>query len=288
MTRGSNTPDGRRSVLLVGGDLCRRVAAGLDPLAWSILGLRRHPTPDPRIRWIQADLTAPGSLRGLPSDITHVLYAPAPDSRDRASYQAAYSSGVKHLLDVLPQAGTLHRFVLVGSTVVWPPATVADPDRWVDETTPVSADNFRSEAILDAEQTLLAQLPEQGVALRLGGIYGPGRTRLLNGLRDGQITAPTGVGHWSNRIHIDDAASACVHLLQLHDPPPNYIGTDGHPTDTLAFYDQLADLLRVPHPRRRAMPPSGKRLSNARLLSSGWSPRWPDSLAGYRSILSSQ
>lgn len=277
----------RKVILLVGGELCRRVATALNPQDWELWGLRRHPDPDPdpRMRWIQADLGAPRSLLGLPPDITHVLYAPAPDSRERESYQTAYPLGARNLLLALPDADRIQRFVLVGSSVVWPASSTSKASAWVDETTPVQAHNFRSEAILQAEDEVFEQLGERGVALRLGGIYGPGRTRLLDGLRHGRIVAPDGPGHWSNRIHIDDAASACIHLLGLSNPDRSYIGTDGHPTDTHVFYDQLADLLDVPRPSRRAMPPTGKRLSNKRLLESGWAPRWPDALAGYRAIL---
>ena len=276
----------RNVILLVGGDLCRHVADQMDSRDWLIRGLRRHPVPDSRIRWIEADLGSPESLRGLPQDVTHVLYAPAPDSRDEASYQTVYSHGIEHLLHALRDASQLRRFVLVGSTVVWPACNSGNATEWVDETTPTFAGNFRSQAILRAEQILFEQFPGHGVALRLGGIYGPGRMRMLDGLRHGDVVAPDGPGHWSNRIHIDDAARACVHLLNLSDPERCYIGTDGHPTDSAVFYDRLADLLGVLRPSRRALPPTGKRLSNARLVASGWTPCWPDALAGYQAMLS--
>lgn len=278
----------RSVVLLVGGDLCRHVAQQLDSEDWSTWGLRRHPVADPRIRWIQADLGSPKSLQGLPQDISHVLYAPAPDRRDAASYQTVYPVGIEHLLDALRNASQLRRFVLVGSTVVWPACTLENAMEWVDETTPTLADNFRCEAILHAERILFERLPNRGIALRLGGLYGPGRTRLLDGLRAGRIVAPDGAGHWSNRMHIEDAASACVHLLNLAGAGHCYIGTDGHPTGTAAFYDQLADLLAVPRPARRALPPTGKRLSNARLVASGWAPSWPNVFAAYRAMLDVQ
>ncbi|HET7268279.1 MAG TPA: NAD-dependent epimerase/dehydratase family protein [Oleiagrimonas sp.] len=272
-------------VLLIGGDLCRHVAAQLDPAHWEIWGLRRNPPADASMRWIQADLADPASLRDLPQAISHVAYAPSPDAREPTSYQTTYPLGVTHLLDALVPTNRIKRFVLVGSTVVWPPTDAADAMTWVDESTPAHADNFRSRAILQAEATLHERLPGCGVALRLGGIYGAGRTRLIERLRSGQLMSPDGPGHWSNRIHIEDAASACIHLLGLSDPADCYIGTDGHPTDTREFHRDLADLLEVPHPASRCLPPTGKRLSNARLVGSGWTPRWPDALAGYRAML---
>lgn len=274
-----------QTILLVGGELCCRVASRLDPAQWDVYGLRRHPRPAPGIRWISADLGIPGTLRELPDGITHVLYAPAPETRTPASYETVYPAGIRHLLDALAGQTTLQRLVLVGSTAVWQPADARDPDAWVDESTPTCPDSFRGDAIVRAETLLRDRFPDRSTTLRLGGIYGPGRTRLLDGLRAGTIVAPGGPGHWSNRIHIDDAASACLYLLRLPKPDACYIGTDGRPTDKAWFYDRLAELLSVPHPPREAMAPTGKRLANARLVSTGWSPHWPDAVAGYRALL---
>lgn len=221
----------RNTILLVGGELCQRVASKLDPDTWRIQGLRRHPPGGTSTRWIRADLSIPATLRNLPDGITHVLYAPAPDARTPVDYDAVYPLGLGHLLNALERQTGLRRVVLVVSTAVWPAAEPAFPDVWVDEETPASCNDYRARAMLQAEALLLRRLPQQSTALRLGGIYGPGRTRLLDNLRAGRLVAPDGPGHWSNRIHIDDAASACVHLLGLPQLQPCYIGTDGHPTD---------------------------------------------------------
>src|SRR5690606_148839 len=146
--------------------------------------------------------------------------------------------------------------------------------------------NFRASALLDAEAALHALLPPGvGVALRLSGLYGPGRQRLLDGLRAGTVTAPGGPGHWANRIHIDDAAQACAHLLTVADAQPLYIGTDDRPMPTAELYDALARLVGAPLPLRTPKAPGGKRLSNARLRSSGWTPEWPSALEWYRAQL---
>lgn len=275
----------KQRILLVGGALCTQVAMGLDRRQWQVCGLRRNPPASATIDWVRADLGDPATLAHLPEGMTHLLYAPSPDGQDMASYQQAYPQGLKNLLEALPARTALQRLVLVGSTAVWSPAALEQADAWVDEYTPPRPENFRGEAILEAEQLLQDRLPHRGVALRLGGIYGPGRTRLLEALRQGRLVAPTGPGHWSNRIHIEDAASACLHLLNLDAPAACYIGTDGQPTDKAAFYDRLADLTGLPYVGRRAIPPSGKRLSNARLMASGWQPAWPDAIAGYQVML---
>lgn len=274
------------TLLLVGGDLCERTATLFDPAHWKCIGLRRSkvtPAGENTISWREADLLNPESLSFLSADefseVTHILYAPSPDSRTTAHYTGVYSLGLPRLLGSLP-AGCLHklqRCVLVGSSAVWGPS-----EDGVDENTPVERTNFRAISLLEAEDALHASLsPGAGVSLRLSGLYGPGRLQLLKGLQAGTITAPDGPGHWANRIHIDDAASACAHLLTLANPQPLYIGTDDCPMPTAQLYDALAQLMGAPSPARQLRAPSGKRLSNARLRASGWTPAWPNALEGY-------
>ncbi len=278
------------TLLLVGGDLCARTAGALDPRAWTCAGLRRRAmdaAPDARIHWRRADLGDPAALAGAltTASITHLLYAPAPDARTPEAYARAYPLGLRALLDALPGLDRLQRCVLVDSTAVWGP-DAADP--WVDEDTPTAPADFRGAAMLEAESLLHARLPGRGVALRLSGLYGPGRLRLIDGLRAGRIATPEGPGHWANRIHIDDAARACAHLLSLDAPLPCYIGTDDRPIPTADLYDALARMAGGPPPAREPRPPDGKRLSNARLRASGWAPVWPDMLDGYAACLAGE
>ena len=210
--------------------------------------------------------------------ISHILFAPAPGGRTEEHYKV-YSEGLSSLLNSLaPEClNALERCVMVGSSVVWGPSTDL-----VDENTPVTKSGFRAEALLVAEEALQSILPSgRGVVLRLSGLYGPGRVQLLKGLRAGTITAPDGEGHWANRIHIDDAARACAHLLNLKSPAQVYVGTDDHPRPTAELYDTVARALGAATPKRRQQEPEGKRLSNARLRDTGWVPRWPDALDWY-------
>lgn len=279
------------TLLLVGGDLCTRTAGRLDHALWHCAGLRRRLVPatlGSRILWFQADLRDPASLSTALSAIppvTHVLYAPAPDARIPDTYTQVYPEGLNTLLEALPDPKRLRRCVLVDSTAVWGPS-----EAWVDEGTPPDPEDFRGVSMLAAEALLHERLAGQfpnatGTALRLSGLYGPGRLRLIEGLRNGRIKVPSGPGHWANRLHIEDAASACAHLLTLPTPLPCYIGTDDHPMPTADLYDALARMTNSPLPGREVHPPDGKRLSNARLRASGWAPQWPDMTTGYAQVL---
>jgi nucleoside-diphosphate-sugar epimerase len=128
-----------------------------------------------------------------------------------------------------------------------------------------------------------------GVVLRLAGLYGPGRLQLVEKLRAGQLRVPREVPHWANRIHVDDAAAAIVHLLQVEAPQSLYLGVDDTPMPLDELYDFLAALIDAPPPPEGAAPVGvgSKRLSNARLRASGWAPQWPDSREGYAALIDS-
>ena len=158
---------------------------------------------------------------------------------------------------------------------------------WVDERSPTLPTAFNGRRLLEAEQLLFAHAPG-GVVLRLGGIYGPGRTRLLERVRRGEASYPPGTPAWSNRIHRDDCAGALAHLLELPDPEPVYLGVDNEPTCRRTLLEWLAARLDAPAPRPDpALPPprSNKRCSNARLCASGYRFRYPDFRRGYDASL---
>jgi len=270
-------------ILLAGcGDLGVRVAQLLRARGDEVWALRRQPPDgDKSIHWLRGDLTDPESLRGLPKGITRLVYLPAPSTRDKASYRAVFIDGLQHLLAAL-DTRKLARVLLVSSTAVYG----EHDDDWVDESTPPRPPGFNGAALLEAEQWL-AEQPFSSTVLRLAGLYGPGRLQLIERLRKGVVRVPREVPHWGNRIHVDDAASAIVHLLLLEAPLPLYVGVDDTPLPLDELYDFLADLIDAPLPEEGA-PPVGvgsKRLANARLRASGWKPQWADSRDGYAALL---
>ena len=271
-------------VLLAGcGDLGLRVAQGLRRRGDEVCALRRHP-PEPGqdgIEWLRADLTRPQSLGELPAGITQLVYLPTPDRRDVEAYRATFVDGLRHLLAALG-AQTLRRVLFVSSSAVYGDHAGG----WVNEDTPVAPPGFNGAVLLEAEQGLASQ-PVRSIVLRLAGLYGPGRVHLLDRLRAGTAQVPRDPPHWANRIHVDDAAAAIVHLLQVADPQACYLGVDSTPLPLHVLYDELARLINAPPPRSGPPPVAvgSKRLSNARLLDSGFVPRWPDARDGYAALI---
>lgn len=275
-------------ILLAGcGDLGRRVAERLLARGDEVFALRRHPPDDgdEGIRWVRGDLGCPDGLAGLPSGVTRVVYLPTPDGRNEAAYRAIFIGGLRHLLDALDGAA-LQRVLFVSSSAVYG----EHGGDWVDEDTLVAPPGFNGRVLFEAEQWLLQQaasLQVSPVVLRLAGLYGPGRLQLIERLRAGLAKVPRDVPHWANRIHVDDAAAAIVHLLDLPDAQPRYLGVDDTPLPLDVLYDHLAGWLGAA-PAATGPAPVGvgsKRLSNARLRASGFVPRWPDAREGYAALL---
>ena len=271
-------------VLLAGcGDLGLRAAQRLRARGDEVWALRRQPpvSDDSGIHWLRGDLTQPETLRELPVGITRVVYLPTPDRRDAAAYRSTFVDGLRHLLGALDHAH-LQRVLLVSSSAVYG----EHAGDWVDESTPAAPPGFNGNVLLEAEQWLAAQQTPP-VVLRLAGLYGPGRLQLIERLRAGQLKVPRAQPHWANRIHVDDAAGAIVHLLSLADPLPLYLGVDDTPLPLDVLYDHLSGLIGV-SPAADGPAPGGigsKRLSNARLRASGFVPQWPDARDGYAALL---
>jgi nucleoside-diphosphate-sugar epimerase len=271
-------------ILLAGcGDLGERVAQRLRAHGDEVWALRRQPPARGMhgIHWLRGDLTDPASLRELPAGITRLVYLPAPATRDKAAYRAIFVDGLRHLLEALDRR-KLARVLFVSSSAVY---GEHDGD-WVDEATPTDPPGFNGAVLLEAEQWLAEQsLPS--TVLRLAGLYGPGRLQLVERLRAGQLRVPRETPHWANRIHVDDAAAAIAHLLQLKSPQPLYLGVDDTPMPLDELYDFLAALIDAPLPAEGAAPAGvgSKRLRNARLRASGWAPQWPDAREAYAALL---
>jgi len=271
-------------VLLAGcGDLGLRVAQRLRARGDEVWALRRQPpvSDDSGMHWLRGDLTQPKTLRGLPAGITQLVYLPTPDRRDATAYRATFVDGLHHLLDALGH-DNLRRVLLVSSSAVYG----EHGGDWVDENTPPAPPGFNGALLLEAEQMLASQA-STSIVLRLAGLYGPGRMQLLERLRTGQVAVPRTHPHWANRIHVDDAAAAVVHLLQLTDPLPLYLGVDSTPLPLDVLYDHLAGLIGAAQAVDGPAPAGigSKRLSNARLRDSGFVPQWPDARAGYAALL---
>lgn len=277
------------TILLAGcGDLGTEAGLRFAALGHRVVGWRRSPSKLPAaIEGVAADLSAP-SLPPVPADTAAVVISVAADSPTEAAYRAAYVQGVCNVLDALTRDGvTPGRVLFVSSTAVYGGAGGG----WVDEGTPPAPGGFSGRILVEAEELLrqrLAGTSTAAVSLRLGGIYGPGRTRLIDQVRSGAAVVPQDI-RYTNRIHRDDAAAAIVHLATMTaEPAPVYVGVDDDPADLGAVLRFLASELGLAEPPVGDAGPAragNKRCSNSLLRGTGFGFALPSFRDGYRDIL---
>ncbi|MFO1422224.1 MAG: SDR family oxidoreductase [Candidatus Competibacteraceae bacterium] len=285
-------------ILIAGcGDVGATLGQELSTAGHEVWGLKRHPTDLPSgIRPLAADLTDPATLNALPSGLDAVVYSAAATGFSETAYQAAYVTGVHNLLEALREAGQQpHRLLFASSTSVY----AQHQGEWVDEDSPAEADSFSGRCIRAGER-LMWNSPWSAVAVRFGGIYGPGRTRLIDSVRAGTATRPAGPPLYTNRIHRDDCARVLEHLLFLPGPASLYLAVDDDPAPLGEVLSWLATRLGVPEPPLAAHPPlkpgagigdpalrmrASKRCRNARLRTSGFQFRYPSYRDGYAALL---
>jgi nucleoside-diphosphate-sugar epimerase len=277
-------------VLIAGcGDVGTALGLLLAADGHEVFGLRRDPGRLPAaIRPLAGDLTGVASLTAIPDGVDLVAYTAAADRFDDDAYRRAYVDGLANLLGALHARGTRPRRLLFTSST----AVYAQTDGgWVDESSPAQPVGFSGRRVLEGERLVLASgIP--AIVLRLAGIYGPGRTRLVDRVRSGVATCPDGPPRWTNRIHRDDCAGAARHLLTLEASDPVWIGVDHEPAEECAVLGWLAVRLGVPPPRRvprepgtAGRPETSKRCSNRKLLASGYAFRYPSYRDGYAALV---
>jgi len=277
-------------VLIAGcGDLGCALGLTLAARGDEVFGLRRGIAGiPPPIRPVAADLADRGTLAALPDGIACVVYAAAADSRDPEAYRRAYVEGLQNLLATLEaRAAPLRRLVYCSSTAVYG----QQDGEWVDEGSPTEPSGFAGQILLAGERLALAcGVPT--TVVRFAGIYGPGRTRLLDQLRAGTATCPEGPPTWTNRIHRDDCVGVLAHLLALSHADGCWLAVDTEPAPLCLVLDWLAARLGVPPPPRvaRGTAPgrvegSNKRCRNGRLVASGYRYRFPTFREGYGALL---
>lgn len=276
-----------RSVLIAGcGDVGIALGQRLLKLGDTVWGLRRNVAALPaEFRAIATDLTEV-QPEDLPSQLDAVVYAAAADERTEAAYQRAYVTGVDQIGNALAQSGNrIERFLFVSSTGVY---GQTNGER-VDEHSPTEPTGFTGRSVLDGERRV-RQLPCRTVVARSGGIYGPGRTALIDRVRRGEGIAEESPPFYTNRIHRDDLASALEHLLRLNNPQPTYVVTDTEPAPRAEVHRWIAEQLEISRfasPSEVRTGRGSKRCSSSRLRESGYRCVYPTYREGYAALLSS-
>jgi nucleoside-diphosphate-sugar epimerase len=274
------------NVLLVGcGDLGSALAVQLHHAGHQVVGVRKSAQQLPLgMLTLQIDVTNPDAKLALAQLNPEVLiYCVAATAQTDENYYQHYVLGLQHVLQSQLDNPQLKHVMFVSSTRVYG----QHEDGLVDEETLAVATDFGGSRLLEAEQ-LLGDFPCQSTVLRLSGIYGPGRLYLVNMAKE--VARWPKDNHWSNRIHRDDAAHFIAYLLTKklsgQAIASLYIVTDSMPTAQYEVLVWLADRMQLDLPQVNCPPVThGKRLSNKRLLNSGYQLKYPDYQTGYAELV---
>jgi nucleoside-diphosphate-sugar epimerase len=269
-------------ILIAGcGDVGSILAISLLQDGHVVYGLKRNTSSLPDgVLPIQADLTKPDTLTQLPADIDHLVFMPTPSSRDQAGYEAIFIQGWKNLWAGLSRAP--ERAVVVSSTAVFGETNGAI----VDEETDPRPTGFNGKALLKMEHTAAA-CTDHLVVVRLSGIYGPGRERLIRMAASKGLEIQQSPPYFTNRIHSNDAAAVLKHLLLIDKPHALYAATDNLPAPRYEVVEWLARQqgAEAPQPTTDESASRGKRVNNQRLQDSGFELSYPDYRTGYGAVL---
>ena len=215
------------------------------------------------------DRASLGRIAGLADLVIHLAPPPGDGMMDRRT---------RNLLAALGRGKSLpRRLVYVGTTGVYGDCGGAR----IDETRPLNPTNARAVRRVDAERRLRAWGRQNGVAvsiLRAPGIYAADRLPLER-LEKGMPALVDRDDGYTNHIHADDLAAACIAALRRGGANRAYNAVDDSDLKMGEWFDRVADAFALPRPPRiaraeaeRTLPPmlmsfmrESRRIGNRRL-----------------------
>jgi len=246
----------RQRILIIGcGDVGLRVARQLPPRV-RLLALTSSPARSPELRArnitpLAGNLDQPATLRRLAGLATRVLHLAPPPGDNLPDWRR--DPRTLALLRAL-RLRSLPQSVVYGSTS----GVYGDcGGEWATETRTVNPHTPRAQRRVDAEQQLRFFGRSSGArvhTLRIPGIYAPDREggtprrRLLKGT---PVLAQAD-DVFTNHIHADDLARACVAALWRGRPQRTTNASDDTQLKMGDYFDLAADLYRLPRPPRVA------------------------------------
>lgn len=256
----------RERLLIIGcGDVGQRAARVLGTTSRvRVMALTSSPARLTALRAqgitpLLGNLDDPRSLRRLAGLATRVLHLAPPPTGDLADWRL--DPRTRALTRALVQRSLPSALVYGSTTGVYGDCQ----GRWVDEATPARPLTPRAWRRVDAEAAVHWLGRATGVrttVLRIPGIYAPDREggtpreRLLRGTP----VLCTEDDVYTNHIHADDLARACVLALWRGRPQRNVNVVDDTELKMGDYFDLAADLYGLPRPPRVARDAAGDQL----------------------------
>ena len=210
--------------------------------------------------------TDPGALQDCLVDQQVALVCVG--SKRGASYEETYLGTAKTLAEVLPNT-QVQQLIYTSTSSVYGQHHGAV----VTEETPVNPITVNGEVIAKTEQTLLGLAGLNVCVLRLGGIYGPGRTLAKIYSRAAGQTRPGSGGEWTNWVHRSDIVGA-IEFARSHSLAGIYnVVQDEIPT-VKQLIDAVCDRNNLTPVQWDPTQPSARsysaRVSNAKIKAAGY------------------
>ncbi|HEY2329412.1 MAG TPA: NAD-dependent epimerase/dehydratase family protein, partial [Verrucomicrobiae bacterium] len=209
-----------------------------------------------------------------------------------ADYRKIYLEGNRNLVSWLANSPP-KKFVYTSSTSVY----AQNDGSVVTEKSPAEPDADTAKVLVETENFLLVAAQKKNfpaVILRVAGIYGPGRGRLLKQFLRGEARIEGGGSRTLNMIQRTDLIGVIIAALERGVPGEIHNAVDNEPVSQLKFFEWLAVELKQPMPpmvsadaevwRKRGV--TDKRVSNAKLRAElKYEFQFPDFRAGYAAEL---
>ena len=242
-------------LLIVGcGDVGQRVAQALPPRV-RVLALTSSPERMPALRALGitpmlGNLDDARSLQRLSGLATRVLHLAPPPTENEAEWWR--DPRTQRLVQTLRKRSLPTALVYGSTSGVYGDCGGA----WVDETRTVQPHTPRAQRRVDAEKSIrfLGRAGVKASILRIPGIYAPDRE---NGTPEARLRKGTPVLRpeddvYTNHIHANDLARACVAALWRGKPQRIYNVNDNTQLKMGDYFDMAADVYGLPRPPRVA------------------------------------
>lgn len=277
------------SLLILGPGYTAKVLATLaEADGWRVITAGRSSIGYPHIAWdaLESDTSFESEI----DSETVVVYS-VPTLFKTVEPDQPHLDPVVRALEASEENGA-KAFIYLSSTAVY---GNHDGD-WVDEDSERKPTSPFGIMRRDIEDLVLSK--PFGYVVRIVGIYGPGRT-LIEAFERGRYRLVNDGEKISNRVHVDDLARVVLAVAEQQPEEKTFIACDGSPVSVKSLVDWLVEHQGVTPPdsvsleayeRQRGKNNADRwrntiRCRNERVRDVlGLTPRYPDVLAGYRSI----
>jgi nucleoside-diphosphate-sugar epimerase len=198
-----------------------------------------------------------------------VVIAIAPNKG--SSYKNTYLETAKTFSAILAQNNSVKHLIYLSSTSVYGDRN----GEWVSEESDLNPISENSKTLCDTEAIYLQQASADRMVtiLRLGGIYGPGRTHFSRVKRLVEAPLPGNGNAFCNWVHQEDVVRAIDWILKHHLSGVYNICSDDHPSKK-EFYTSIATEMNAPpirwDPTMTGTHSGNRKVSNEKIRKKGF------------------